>query len=79
LNAEDVIGVLLWLPKAKNKELLGEAGIAGPMVEVLKSHLLSAGVMEKACWALGTVADDGELRKERYEYLKVQQRVAAGN
>ena len=44
----------------KNKQLLGEAGVASPLVEVLKTHLQSAAVMEQACWALSNVAADGE-------------------
>ena len=49
-----------YLKTAKNKQLLGEAGVAGPLVEVLKTHLQSAAVMERACGALINVADDGE-------------------
>ena len=44
----------------KNKQLLGEAGVASPLVEVLKTHLQSAEVMEQACRALSNVAADGE-------------------
>ena len=53
------------MTKAKNKQLLGEAGVAGPLVEVLKTHLQSAEVMEQACRALGNVAYDGEQRRVR--------------
>jgi len=49
----------------KNKQLLGEAGVVGPLVEVLKSHVQSAEVMELACWALSNVAVDGEWRRMR--------------
>ena len=49
---------------AKNNQLLGEAGVAGPLVEVLKTHLQSAAVMEQACGALGNVAA-GEWRRMR--------------
>ena len=50
---------------AKNNKLLGEAGVAGPLVEVLKTHVQSAEVMELACRALSNVADDGEWRRMR--------------
>jgi len=49
----------------KNKQLLGEAGVAGPLVEVLKTHLQSAAVMEQACRAVSNVAADGEWRRMR--------------
>jgi len=49
----------------KNKQLLGEAGVARPLVDVLKTHLQSAAVMEKACRTLGSVAVDGEWRRMR--------------
>ena len=35
----------------KNQQLLGEAGVAGALVAVLKTHLQSAAVMEQACSA----------------------------
>jgi len=41
--------------------MLGEAGVAGPLVEVLKTHLQLVSVMGYACSALGNVAADGEL------------------
>ena len=44
----------------KNKQLVGKAGVAGPLVEVLKTHLQSAAVMEQACWALINTAVYGE-------------------
>jgi len=50
---------------AKNKQLLGEAGVAGPLAEVLKTHLQSAAVMKHACGALTNVAADGEWRRVR--------------
>jgi len=50
---------------AKNKQLLGEAGVAGPLVEMLKTHVQSAEVMELACRALINVANDGEWRRMR--------------
>jgi len=46
----------------KNRQLLGEAGVVGPLAEVLKTNLQSAAVMELACLALGNVAADGEWR-----------------
>ena len=52
--------LLCSLKTDKNGQLLGEAGVAGPLVAVLKTHLQSAAVMEQACGALGSVADDGE-------------------
>jgi len=56
--------LLPWLwAIAKTKQLLGEAGVAGHLVEVLKTHLQSAAVMEPACWALSNVAIDGEWRR----------------
>jgi len=42
------------------KQLLGEAGVASPLAQVLKTHLQSATVMEQACVALGSIAADGE-------------------
>ena len=45
---------------ARNTSLLGEAGVFGPLAEVMKTHLQSAAVMEQACRALGNVAADGE-------------------
>ena len=45
---------------AKNQQLLGEAGVAGPLVAVLKTHSQSAAVMEQACRVLISVAVDGE-------------------
>ena len=48
------------LKTVKNRQLLGEAGVAVPLVEVLKTHLQSAAVMEQTCWALSNVAIDGE-------------------
>jgi len=56
---------------ARNTSLLGEAGVFGPLVEVLKTHLQSAAVMEQACRALGNVADDGEQRRMGDERLRV--------
>ena len=50
---------------AKNKQLLGEAGVAAPLVEVLKTHVQSDDVMERACFALINVAADGEWRRMR--------------
>ena len=50
---------------AKNNQLLGEAGVTGPLVEVLKTHLQSAAVMKQACGALGNVAINGEWRRVR--------------
>ena len=47
----------------RNKQLLGEAGVVGPLVEVLRTHLQSAAVMEQACWALLNVAVDGEWKR----------------
>ena len=44
----------------ENNQLLGEAGVAGPLVAVLRTHLQSSAVMEQACWALTNVAADGE-------------------
>ena len=44
----------------KSSQLLGEGGVAGPLVEVLKTHLQSAAVMEQVCRALNNVAIDGE-------------------
>jgi len=44
-------------------QLLGEAGVARPLVEVLKTHLQSAAVISQACVALGNVAVDGEWRR----------------
>ena len=57
---EDVCDELCCLIIDKNKQLLGKAGVVGPLVEVLKTHLQSAAVMEQACWALINVAIDGE-------------------
>jgi len=45
---------------AKNDQLLGEAGVVGPLVEVLKIHLQSAEVKEQACRALSKIAGDGK-------------------
>jgi len=50
---------------AKNKQLLAEAGVVGPLVEVLKTHLESVEVMKEACGALNNVALDGELERTR--------------
>jgi len=44
----------------KNKQLLGEAGVAGALVEVLKTHLQSAAIIGIACGALGTIGSFGE-------------------
>ena len=44
----------------KNRQLLGEAGVAGPLVEVLKTHLQSAAVMEQACWAVAMFFSNGK-------------------
>ena len=52
--------MFLCVSEDKNSQLFGEAGVAGPLVEVLKTHLQSAEVMEQACWTLGNVAIDGE-------------------
>ena len=49
----------------RNNQLLGEAGVAGSLVEVLKTHLQSAAVMELACRALSNVAVVGEWRRMR--------------
>jgi len=48
----------------KNNQLLGEAGVATPLIEVLKIHSRSAGVMEQACWALGNIATNGECERK---------------
>jgi len=45
---------------AKNRPLLGEAGVTGPLVEVLKTNLQSTEVMEQVCIDLGEIARDGE-------------------
>jgi len=50
---------------AKNKQLLGGAGVAGPLVGVLKTHFQSGPVMEEACRALGNFAVEGEERRKR--------------
>ena len=55
--------MFLCVSKDKNDQLFVEAGVAGPLVEVLKTHLQSAAVTEQACWALSNVALDGEWRK----------------
>ena len=60
---EDVCDELCCLNIVKNNQLLGEAGVAGPLVAVLKTHLQSAAVMESACWALCNLAADGEWRR----------------
>jgi len=44
----------------KNNQLLGEAGVAFPLVEVLKTHLQSPAVIEQACWALSKISVEGE-------------------
>jgi len=49
----------------KNNRLFGEAGVAGPLVEVLKFHWRSAAVMEQACGALANFAGDCEWRRKR--------------
>ena len=54
----------------KNNQRLGEAGVVGPLVEVLKTHWQSAAVMENACWALSNIADDGEWENMRCEHLR---------
>jgi len=41
-------------------DMLGDAGVANPLVEVLKTHLPSAAVMKQACWALKKVAVNGK-------------------
>jgi len=48
---------------AGNKQLLGEAGVASPLVEVLKTHLQSAEVIKEVCGALKNVAADGRWRR----------------
>ena len=60
---DDVCDESCCLNIAKNNQLVGEAGVAGPLVEVLKTHLQSAAVMEQACGALRNVAYDGEWRR----------------
>jgi len=47
----------------KNRQLLGEAGVAGPLIQVLTTHLQSAAVMEQACRALSNTAYEGEWRR----------------
>jgi len=49
----------------KNNSLFGEAGVALPLVEVLKIHWRSAAVMEQACGAVRNVAGDCEWMKKR--------------
>jgi len=46
----------------KNNQLLGEAGVVGLLVEVLRFDSRPAAVLEKACWALTHIAADGEWR-----------------
>ena len=60
---EDVCDELCCLNIAKNNQLFGEAGVVSPLVEVLKTHLHSAAVMEQACGALINVAYDGECER----------------
>jgi len=49
----------------ENRQLLGEAGISGPLVEVLKTHLQSAGVIERAYLSFRNfIAGNGECRRE---------------
>jgi len=57
--------VLRCVTIAKNNQLLGEAGGASPLVEVLKTHSRSAAVMEQACGALVNIADDGKWGRMR--------------
>jgi len=45
----------------KNNKLLGEAGVATPLVEVLKTHVQSAAVVEQACQALSNTAYECKL------------------
>jgi len=47
-----------------NRQLLGDAGVTAPLVEVLRIHLRAAAVMENACRALAFVAADGEWRED---------------
>jgi len=62
---DEIVDELLWfdMTTAKNNRLLGKAGVASQLVEVMKTHLQSVAVMARACWALGCVAVDGESRK----------------
>jgi len=60
--SNDMSVILVWTIDENNR-LLGKAEVAGPLVEVLKTHLQSAKVMEQACRALSNVVDDGEWKR----------------
>jgi len=48
-----------------NIKSLGEAGVAAPLVEVLKTRVNRPGILNRAYWAVGDISLDGERKKKR--------------
>jgi len=63
-DCDEIIIACCCVTIARNKQLLAEAGVVGPLAGALKTHLQSSAVMEQACAALKKIFIGGEWKRQ---------------